>query len=122
MTSNSHSSDNGASLVAIAGANPTDADSSSAPDHQSTAHHIPLAFQSDALRIMSNSPNEVGVGTNAPARESSKWAAKQDWARHQALIKQLYLYEKKPLKEVMRHMEDQHGFRATLVIRAVPFL
>ena len=121
MTSSTHSSDEGASLVAIAGANPTDADSWSAPDHQSTAHHTPLAFQSDALGMMSNVPNEVGVGTNAPARKPSGWAAKEDWMRHQALIKQLYLYGKKPLKEVMRHMEGQHGFRATLVIRTVLF-
>ena len=121
MTSHSHSSNDGVTLAAIAGANPTDAGSWSAPGHQSTAHQTPLAFQSDALGMMSNVPNEVGVGTNAPARERSGWAAKEDWTRHQALIKQLYLYRKKSLKEVMRHMEGQHGFRATLVIRTVLF-
>ncbi|CAD6593216.1 MAG: hypothetical protein ASARMPREDX12_006943 [Alectoria sarmentosa] len=42
------------------------------------------------------------------------WAAKPNWARHEALIKQLYLYEKKSLGEVMRIMESQHGFRATV--------
>ena len=116
MTSHSHFSNDGASLVAINGANPTDAYSWSAPDHQN-----PLAFQSDALGMMSNVPNEIGVGTNASAKKLSEWAAKEDWARHQALIKQLYLYEKKPLKEVMRHMEGHHGFRATLVIQTVLF-
>ena len=71
---------------------------------------------------MSNSPNEVGVGMNAPTREPNGWAAKEAWARHQGLIKQLYLYENKPLKEVMSYMKDQHGFKATLVIRVVLFL
>ena len=122
MTSHSHSSNDGASLVNIAGANATGADSWNAPDHQSTAHQIPLAFQSDPLRMMSDSPNEVGVGMNAPTREPSGWAAKEAWARHQPLIKKLYLYKKKTLKEVMRHMEAQHGFKATLVFVAVPFL
>ena len=121
MTSSSHSSDEGASLVAIASANATDADSWIAPDHQSTAHKPPLAFQSDALRMMSNSPNEVGVEMNAPTREPNGWAAKEAWARHQALIKQLYLHEKKSLKKVMKYMEDQHGFKATLVSRVVLF-
>ena len=87
----------------------------------STAHQNPLAFQSDALGMMSNVPNEVGVGTNATAGKPSEWAVKDDWARYQALIKQLYLYEKKSLNEVMHHMEDQYGFKATLVIRAVLF-
>ena len=119
MTSNSHSSGNGACLGAIAGANPTDAESSSAPGHQ---HQIPLAFQSDALRMISNSPNEVGVEMNTYTREPNGWAAKEAWARHQALIRQLYLYEKKPLKKVMKYIEDQHSFKATLVIRVVLFL
>ena len=122
MASNLYSSDDGASLVAIAGANPTGADSWSPLDHQSTAHQVPLAFQSDALRMMSNPPNEVGVGTNVPNRVPSGWAAKEAWARHRAVIKQLYLHEKKSLKEVMRHMKDKHGFTATLVFRAVLFL
>ncbi|KAM0802989.1 hypothetical protein BDR22DRAFT_961051 [Usnea florida] len=113
MTSNSYSLNDGANLVAIASANPTDAESWSPLDHQSTAHQIPLAFQSDALRMMSNPPNEVGIGLTVPNREPNGWAAKEAWARHRALIKQLYLCEKKPLKEVMRHMKDEHGFRAT---------
>ena len=115
MTPNSHTSDDGAFLVATAGANPIDADSWSAPDHQSTAYQTPLAFQSDALGMISKFPDEAGVGMNAYDRDPSGWAAKEDWARHQALIKQLYLYEKKPLKEVMRYMEDQYDFRATSV-------
>ena len=121
MTSNSHSSDEGAILVAIAGANSTDADSGSVPDHQSGAPQSSLTFQPDALSTTVYFPNNVGAETNAPARKTSGWAAKESWTRHQALIKQLYLHEKKPLKEVMRHMEDQHGFRATSVLHAVLF-
>lgn len=61
--------------------------------------------------MISKSPNEDGVKMNTYTREPKGWAAKEAWTRHQALIRQLY--EKKPLKEVMRHMADQHGFRAT---------
>ena len=121
MTSNSHSSDDGASLVAVAGTNSTDADLWNVPDRHSTTHQSSLAFQPDALRMMLNSSNNTGVEMFAPAREPSGWAAKEDWATHQTLLTQLYLYEKRPLKEVMRHMENHHNFRATLVIRAVLF-
>lgn len=122
MTSNSHSSDDGASVVATTGTNSTVADSWSVPDRNSTTHQSSLAFQPDALRMILKSLNSVGVEMIAPAREPSGWAAKEDWTRHQTLITQLYLYEKKPLKEVMRHMENHHDFKATLVIRTVPFL
>ena len=121
MTSNSHSFDDGASLVAVAGTNSTDADLWNVPDRYSTTHQSSLAFQPDALRMFLKTPNSVGVEMIAPAREPSECPAKEDWARRQTLITQLYLYEKRPLKEVMRHMENHHNFRATLVIRAVPF-
>lgn len=64
------------------------------------------------------SSNDVSAPAVTSVTRSNGWATKESWASHQARIKQLYLYEKKPLAEVIRLMESQHGFRATLVHRA----
>lgn len=45
-----------------------------------------------------------------------------DWAKYMPLIKQLYLEEDRPLKEVMRIMEEEHGFVATYVHPILPDL
>lgn len=39
--------------------------------------------------------------------------SEEDWAKHRARIKQLYLDDDKPLKEVMAIMETTHLFRAS---------
>lgn len=44
---------------------------------------------------------------------SMAWATKDDWARHRKTIKQLYVDEEKPLKEVKAMMERDFGFYAT---------
>jgi Clr5 domain len=45
---------------------------------------------------------------------STKWhTSDQDWEPHRARIKQLYLEEDRPLKEVMAIMQRDHGFKAT---------
>ncbi|KAL9075654.1 MAG: hypothetical protein Q9161_001406 [Pseudevernia consocians] len=62
------------------------------------------------------SSNDVSDPAVTSVTGSNGWAAKESWASHQALIKQLY--EKKPLAEVIRLMESQYGFKATLVHRA----
>ena len=122
MASKPYSSNELGSLVAMAGANPIHANSLSFPDHQSASYQFAPTFQPDALATTLHFPNDVSAPITAPVTERSGWAARQVWARHQALIKQLYLYEKRPLAEVMRLMESQHGFRATLVFRAVLFV
>ena len=44
----------------------------------------------------------------------AKWPSSEaDWEKHRARIKQLYLAEDKPLKEVMAIMETNHLFRAS---------
>jgi hypothetical protein len=44
----------------------------------------------------------------------AKWpASEDDWEKHRARIKQLYLDEQKPLKEVMAIMMTAHLFRAS---------
>lgn len=66
-------------------------------------------------------PSDVNASMVTHFTMPNGWAAKPNWARHEALIKKLYLYEKKSLAEVMRVMESQHGFKATSVINAVLF-
>ena len=56
---------------------------------------------------------------NMTRAKSKGWAAKEEWTKRKAEIKQLYMHENKTLTEVRRLMEKRHGFRATLVPRAV---
>ncbi len=42
-----------------------------------------------------------------------KWATPQDWAFHQETITKLYYDEDMRLKDVIRIMEEEHGFYAT---------
>lgn len=113
MISQSHLSSEMGTLVAIADASTVHADLPGVPDHQSAASHSFPDFQPDVVPSTLYSSNDAVVPTVA-ATNPNGWAATQSWARHQPLIKQLYLYEKKPLAEVMRIMERQHGFRATV--------
>ena len=54
-------------------------------------------------------PNAVTM-----SQGSTVWPTSEpDWERHRALIRQLYLGEDKPLKDVMAIMEHEHGFKAT---------
>lgn len=119
MTSRSYSSNEVVPLGAMAGANPIPVESLSFPDHQSASSSSSAAFQPDAMASTLSAFNDVGAPMVTLATKPNGWAAKQHWARHQAFIKQLYLYEKKPLAEVMRIMEIQHDFRATSVLHAV---
>lgn len=116
MTSQLYSSSDVGNLVTIPGRNPIQADSLSFPEMHSASYQMPPAFQPDALTATLPPSNDIGAQTLASATNSNGWAAKQDWARYQALIKQLYRDERKSLAEVMRIMENQHGFRATSVI------
>jgi hypothetical protein len=45
---------------------------------------------------------------------STVWStSKEDWEPFRARIRQLYLEEDRPLKDVMAIMERDHGFKAT---------
>jgi len=37
----------------------------------------------------------------------------KDWKRYKAELEQLYITEKKPLKEVQQLLRDRHGFIAS---------
>ena len=105
----------------MVGANFVHFHSLSFPDHQSASHKSSAAFQSDAMPTTPY-PSDVSASMVTHVTKPNGWAAKPNWARHEAIIKQLYMYEKKSLAEVMRIMESQHGFRATSVIHAVLFI
>ena len=119
MEYSSHVSNNVGTLVQIAGANANYAGSMSFHDHQSAAYRPSSGFQPDASPIMLPSSNDIEAPMNMTASHSTGYAAKEEWTKREADIKQLYVHEKKPLKEVKRLMESRHGFRATLVTRAV---
>lgn len=112
-----HHSDNVRSVQATAGATPVHAGLIDMPDHQSAAYQHSSAVQPDASALIL--PFPVPTPTIANVENSNGWAAKEAWAKHQGVIKQLYLHEKKPLAEVMRFMESEHGFKATLVLGLV---
>lgn len=41
------------------------------------------------------------------------WASAEEWAANRDIITNLYIDEKKKLKEVIRIMRDEHNFHAT---------
>ena len=105
----------------MVGANFVHFHSLSFPDHQSASYPSSAALQLDAMAAPPY-PSDVGALGFTHVTKPNGWAAKSNWAGHEALIKQLYLYEKKPLADVMHIMESQHNFRATSVLHAVLFI
>ena len=106
-------------LQAITGANLVDA-STLFSDHQSAVYQTSSAFQPDGSAFMLPSSNRNITSTNTTQVEKRNgWAAQSAWTKYQAVIKQQYLHEKKPLQEVMCFMESEHGFKATSVLHAV---
>lgn len=56
-------------------------------------------------------------------RTTVKWATSEaEWNAQKGRIRQLYLEDNKPLKEVMIIMKREHAFNATSVPRMHPFL
>ena len=119
MENNSHVSNNVSTLIQIAGTDANYAGPMTFHDHQPTAYQPTSGFQPDASAVMLSSSNDIEAPMNMTAANSTGWAAKEEWTKHEADIKQLYVHEKKTLKEVKRLMESRHGFRATSVPRAV---
>lgn len=44
-----------------------------------------------------------------------------DWQPHKAELQNLYLVQDQPLEQLMRYMEETHGFRATYVFPVYSF-
>lgn len=117
MHSSLHPSNNVRTLQTIAGVNPVHAGLLDLPDHQSAAYQPSAAVQPDASTVML--PFPLPAPTVAHVAKSNGWAANEAWAKHQGVIEQLYLHEKKSLAEVMLFMESKYGFKATLVLCVV---
>ena len=82
-------------------------------EHQPCAYQSSSGFQSDASAVVLPFFNDVEAPMNTAVANSTGWAAKEEWTKREADIRQLYVHEKKTLKEVKRLMETRHGFRAT---------
>lgn len=48
-----------------------------------------------------------------PTRTTSSSVPDDPWTTYKPIIQRLYIEEKRPLKEVMKVMEREHGFRST---------
>ncbi|TGO13121.1 hypothetical protein BTUL_0076g00210 [Botrytis tulipae] len=51
------------------------------------------------------------------ARPAPKEHSAEEWERQRITFTKLYTTDDKPLKEVMKIMEDEYGFRATVILR-----
>ncbi|KAK3385725.1 hypothetical protein B0H63DRAFT_187158 [Podospora didyma] len=47
------------------------------------------------------------------SHQAAGWVAGDEWDLHRSVIQELYQGQNMPLKDVMKIMEDRHGFRAT---------
>lgn len=48
-----------------------------------------------------------------PNRPASSSMPDEPWTTYKPIIERLYIVEKKPLREVIQVMEEEHGFRST---------
>ena len=110
-----HVSDNVGTLVQTAAAMASYAGPMSFHDQQPAAYHPTSDFRPEASAIMVPSSNDTEAPMNMTASYPTGWATKEEWTKREADIKQLYVHEKKKLKEVKRLMESRYGFRATSV-------
>ena len=115
MEYSSHVSNNVGTLVQLTGANANYAGPMKFSEHQPCPYQPSAGFQPDMSAVVLPFLNSVEAPMNTAAANSTGWAAKEEWNKRAAEIKQLYVNEKKTLKEVKRLMESRHGFKATSV-------
>lgn len=65
-------------------------------------------------RALGHSQHIVIVPT-ASERAQSHGPATAEWDRIKPIVRRLYVVEKRPLREVVDVLDQQHGFRATYV-------
>ncbi|KAL5606841.1 hypothetical protein BROUX41_003218 [Berkeleyomyces rouxiae] len=76
---------------------------------EGSSAHTNLKFSPhDAAKVKPAPPPRPTA--SKPTREQ---VPAESWENHKAVIRQLYLDERRPLKEVMQLMVERHGFRAT---------
>ena len=83
------------------------------PNRLSTLDSSFQTFQPEEIVPTSYVSNDVASSVVTQSDIPRVWATEHDWARHRALITELYGGNKLP--KVMRIMESQQGFKATLV-------
>lgn len=119
MEDSSHVSHSVGTLVQPPGATAHYAGLTILHDQQPVAYHPDSDTQPEVSAIMVPSFNDVKAPLNMTASHSTGWATKEEWTKRKTDIKQLYVYEKKKLKEVKHLMESRYGFRATSVPCAI---
>ena len=71
-----------------------------------------MATSSDPATTLSTQENTALITQEITSGPRDKtWASGKDWDRHRTQITQLY--QTKTLREVMRDMDSEHGFKAT---------
>lgn len=88
--------------------------------HPSNLDPFPQTFQPEETMPTSNITNDAAVPVITQSDVSTGWATEDDWARHRALITELYGGNKLP--KVMNIMESREGFKATLVDNSMLFI
>ena len=74
-------------------------------DHDIMPERIPLAPSRTTMTPASP--------TQERRRSSVGWVGGDEWDLYRPTIQELYQAQNLPLKDVMKIMEDRHGFRAT---------
>lgn len=69
--------------------------------------------------VLASAPDTVQGDSHGDAaisiRPKGNWATREQWAAARPTVKQLYMEENIPLKQVMSIMEAQHNLYATSV-------
>jgi len=55
----------------------------------------------------------MSLPDQSPHQQPPGWAGGDEWDEYRPTIQDLYLSQNLSLKEVMKIMEDSHGFKAT---------
>ncbi|CAD6443809.1 9bfe5c77-07d6-4a65-91cb-700e6146b374 [Sclerotinia trifoliorum] len=82
--------------------------------NQSTPNHAPpIALPTNVAHKMPPTSDYMPSLPKPARRPALTGHSAEDWERQRATFTQLYIAEDKPLKEVMKLMEEKHRFRAT---------
>ncbi|KAK4183310.1 hypothetical protein QBC35DRAFT_478287 [Podospora australis] len=68
----------------------------------------------DHQLLIGKNNHETTAMNEAARRQSIGWVGGDEWDIHKGTISDLYQTQNLPLKDVMKVMEDRHGFRATI--------
>ncbi|KAL2057518.1 hypothetical protein ABVK25_001902 [Lepraria finkii] len=96
----------------LSGTNPNQLESLSFSDHQFASRPVSAPFQSDVMASDIYSSNNVRTSYVTISANPKGSISKRDWNEHRALITKLYA--KQTLPEVMKFMEINYDFRATV--------